>query len=122
MREKLYLIKIKKIVITRYKLKTVEDLDESQIDDFYKMIGANVKKMRNKRGMTQLQLSQALGHKSVGLVSQSELYIKKQHFNLKHLYQLAYILDCNIEDFLIFEKNQRNADELKALEESFKSK
>ena len=81
-------------------MKTVEDLDENQIDDFYKMIGSNVKKIRNERGMTQLQLSQALGHKSVGLVSQSELYLKKQHFNLKHLYQLAYILDCNIEDFL----------------------
>jgi len=81
-------------------LKTVEDLDENQIDDFYKMIGSNVKKIRNKRGMTQLQLSQALGHKSVGLVSQSELYLKKQHFNLKHLYQLAYVLDCNIEDLL----------------------
>ncbi|MFA7569837.1 MAG: helix-turn-helix transcriptional regulator [Sulfurimonadaceae bacterium] len=81
-------------------MKTVEDLDENQIDDFYKMIGSNVKKIRNKRGMTQLQLSQALGHKSVGLVSQSELYLKKQHFNLKHLYQLAYVLDCNIEDLL----------------------
>ena len=80
--------------------KTVEDLEESQIDDFYKMIGSNVKKIRNERGLTQLQLSQALGHKSVGLVSQSELYLKKQHFNLKHLYQLAYILDCNVEDFL----------------------
>lgn len=81
-------------------MKTVEDLEENQIDDFYKMIGSNVKKIRNKRGMTQLQLSQALGHKSVGLVSQSELYLKKQHFNLKHLYQLAYVLDCNIEDLL----------------------
>ena len=81
-------------------MKSVEDLEESQIDDFYKMIGSNVKKIRNERGLTQLQLSQALGHKSVGLVSQSELYLKKQHFNLKHLYQLAYILDCNVEDFL----------------------
>ena len=81
-------------------MNTVEDLEESQIDDFYKMIGSNVKKIRNERGLTQLQLSQALGHKSVGLVSQSELYLKKQHVNLKHLYQLAYILDCNVEDFL----------------------
>ena len=81
-------------------MKTVDNIDETQIDDFYKKIGINVKKMRNKKGLTQLQLSQALGHKSVGLVSQSELYLKKQHFNLKHLYQLAYILDCEVEDFL----------------------
>jgi transcriptional regulator with XRE-family HTH domain len=54
---------------------------------------------RLEKGLTQLQLSQALGHKSVGLVSQSELYLKKQHFNIKHLYQIAYILDVDICTF-----------------------
>ena len=64
-------------------MKTVEDIEDSKIDDFYKLIGSNVKKIRNKRGISQLQLSQALGHKSVGLVSQSELYLKKQSHYLK---------------------------------------
>jgi len=72
-------------------LRTIEDIEENQIDDFYKLIGSNVKKMRNKKGLSQLQLSQALGHKSVGLVSQSELYLKKQHFNIKHLYKIAEV-------------------------------
>ena len=80
-------------------MKTVEDIEDSKIDDFYKLIDSNVKKIRNKRGISQLQLSQALGHKSVGLVSQSELYLKKQHFNIKHLYQIAYILDVPITTF-----------------------
>ena len=80
-------------------MQTVEDIEDSKIDDFYKLIGSNVKKIRNKRGISQLQLSQALGHKSVGLVSQSELYLKKQHFNIKHLYQIAYILDVPITTF-----------------------
>ena len=80
-------------------MKTVEDIEDSKIDDFYKLIGSNVKKIRNQKGLTQLQLSQALGHKSVGLVSQSELYLKKQHFNIKHLYQIAYILDVPITTF-----------------------
>ncbi|MGJ0303115.1 helix-turn-helix domain-containing protein [Aliarcobacter cryaerophilus] len=80
-------------------MKTVEDIEDSKIDDFYKLIGSNVKKIRNKRGISQLQLSQALGHKSVGLVSQSELYLKKQHFNIKHLYLIAYILDVPITTF-----------------------
>ena len=86
-------------MITRWILKTVEDLSENQIDDFYKLIGMNVKKKRVEKGITQLELSQSIGHKSVGLVSQSELYLKKQHFNIKHLYQIAYILDCDIKDF-----------------------
>ncbi|OHD95592.1 MAG: transcriptional regulator [Sulfurimonas sp. GWF2_37_8] len=80
-------------------MRTVEDIDENQIDDFYKLIGSNVKKKRMLKGLSQLQLSQALGHKSVGLVSQSELYLKKQHFNMKHLYQIAYILECEVNDF-----------------------
>lgn len=80
-------------------MKTVEDIEDSKIDDFYKLIGSNVKKIRNKRGISQLQLSQALGHKSVGLVSQSELYLKKQHFNIKHLYLIAYILNVPITTF-----------------------
>ena len=81
-------------------MRTIEDIDENQIDDFYKLIGSNVKIMRNKKVLSQLQLSQALGHKSVGLVSQSELYLKKQHFNIKHLYQIAFILECEVSDFL----------------------
>jgi len=81
-------------------LRTVEDISNTAIDDFYTQIGSNVKKQRETKGFTQLQLSQALGFKSVGLVSQSELYLKKQHFNLKHLYNIAYILECDIKDLL----------------------
>lgn len=81
-------------------MKSVEDIPEEAIDDFYKRIGSNVKHLREAKGLTQLQLSQALGFKSVGLVSQAELYLKKQHFNLKHLYQIAYILECDIKDLI----------------------
>ena len=80
-------------------MRTIEDIDENLIDNFYKNIGINVKSLRNSKKLTQLQLAQALGHKSVGLVSQSELYLKKQHFNMKHLYQIAYILDVDICEF-----------------------
>lgn len=77
-------------------MKTIEDLDQSIIDDFHRQIGRNVKKYRELKGYSQLALSQALGHKSVGLVSQAEIYLKKQHFNLEHLYKIAYILECDM--------------------------
>jgi len=80
-------------------LKNADELPLETIDNFYKQIGMNVKKQRELKGYTQLQLSQALGHKSVGLVSQAEIYLKKQHFNIEHLYKIAYILECNINDF-----------------------
>jgi len=66
---------------------------------FYKTIGSNVKKKREEKGLTQLALSEMMNLKSSGLISQSELYIKKQHFNLKHLYLIGSILECDIKDF-----------------------
>ena len=78
---------------------TIEDISDEDVDNFYKLIGKNVKRIRNANKLTQLQLSQLLGHRSVGLVSQSELYLKKQHFNVKHLYQLSLILDIDICEF-----------------------
>lgn len=84
-------------------MKTVDDINETDIDNLHIRIGMNVKKYRELRGITQLQLSLAMNLKSPGLISQSELYLGKQHFNIKHLYQLAYILECNISDF--FEEN-----------------
>ena len=70
-----------------------------EVDIFYRKIGENVKKRREQKKITQLQLSHMLGFKSVGLVSQAELYLNKQHFNLKHLYMLAILLDCEVQDF-----------------------
>ena len=87
------------------RVKTIEDLDMNDIDIFHRSIGKNVKKYRELKGYSQLALSQALGHKSVGLVSQAEIYHKKQHFNLEHLYKIAYILECDITLLLKIDEN-----------------
>lgn len=81
-------------------MKNIDELPPETIDNFHKRIGRNVKKFRIQKGLTQLQLSYALNHKSVGLVSQAELYLNKQHFNLEHLYKIAYILECSLSDLL----------------------
>lgn len=80
-------------------MKSIDDITDTDIDNLYLRIGSNVKKYRELRGMTQLQLSLALNLKSPGLISQGELYLQKQHFNVKHLFLLAYILECDITDF-----------------------
>lgn len=80
-------------------MKNIEDISDVDIDMLYRRIGVNVKKYRELQGFTQLQLALAMNLKSPGLISQGELYLKKQHFNIKHLYQLAHILECDITDF-----------------------
>jgi len=81
-------------------LKSIDELKPDTIDNFHKKIGENVKKYRMKKGYSQLQLSYALNYKSVGLISQAELYLNKQHFNLEHLYKIAFVLECDICDLL----------------------
>ena len=89
-------------------MKSADELPNETIDNFYKQIGINVKKQREQKGYTQLELSQALGHKSVGLVSQAELYLKKQHFNIGHLYKIAYVLECKLSDLLVDAYNRNS--------------
>ena len=81
-------------------MRNADELPSETIDNFYKQIGYNVKKQRELKGLTQLELAHALGHRSVGLVSQAEIYLKKQHFNIWHLYKIAYILECELCDLL----------------------
>lgn len=70
-------------------------MNEEGINNLYKRIGANVKKKREEKGMTQLDLAIAIGQKSTTIISQAELASKK-HFNIKHLYKIAKALECNI--------------------------
>lgn len=79
--------------------KNIDEISINAIDNFHKTIGANVKRLRESKGYSQLKLAELIGHKSVGLVSQAEIYHNKQHFNLTHLYKIAYVLECNIDDF-----------------------
>lgn len=59
-------------------------------------IAENVKCQRKKKGMSQLNLALAMGHKSVGLVSFVEAGINNRRFNLEHLANIAKILDISI--------------------------
>lgn len=72
---------------------------DKEIADLYKRIGSNVKKKREEKGMTQLDLAIAIGQKSTTIISQAELASKK-HFNVKHLYMIAKVLECDICDLL----------------------
>lgn len=77
------------------KAKGEEDLREW----LHKLIGSNVKKLRVQKGMSQLELSYALGLKSVSLVSKAEIGLERKHFNLEHLAKIAQILEVDIREF-----------------------
>lgn len=66
----------------------------------YKKIGQRVKEIRTEKGVSQLALAMAIGHKAVGTVSMGELCLNNKHFNIEHLFKIAEVLEVNVCEFL----------------------
>ena len=75
-------------------------ITEDKMSSIYKQIGTNVKRLRSQKGISQLELSLAIGHKAVGTVSMAELCTNNKHFNIEHLVKIADVLDIDICEFL----------------------
>lgn len=74
-------------------MKNIETMDNDYIENLYKKIGQKVKEIRTQKGVSQLALAQAIGHKSVTVISCSEICHKNYHFNIEHLAKIAYVLE-----------------------------
>ena len=66
-----------------------------EINNFYSRIGENVAAARQKKGISQLELAEGIGHTSTTVVSLAELN-KGKHFNLEHLYKISRFLNVDI--------------------------
>ncbi len=74
-------------------------MEDVEIEKEHIKIGKNVSKFRNKKGISQLELSLRLGHKSVSIVASAEKFYKKKHFNVEHLLKISNVLDVEICEF-----------------------
>lgn len=75
------------------------EISSLKMDGIYKKIGQNVKQIRQQKGVSQLALAMAIGHKAVGTISMAELNINKKHFNIEHLAKIADVLEVDICEF-----------------------
>ena len=73
---------------------------EKELDDFYVLIGNNVKRIRKERGISQLDMALTIGYKSASFFGKAELCSDSKHFNLEHLYRLAKALKIDVREFL----------------------
>ncbi|MCT7446451.1 helix-turn-helix transcriptional regulator [Aliarcobacter skirrowii] len=80
-------------------MKHIDDIEDNYIRDYHKMIGLNVKRIRNEKGISQLDLAHKIGHKSVSIISCAEINHKNNHFNIEHLLKIAYVLEVDICEF-----------------------
>jgi len=55
-------------------------VDKSKIAEFHKQIGTNVKKAREEKGMSQLELAILIGHRSSSFISNCENSKNGEHF------------------------------------------
>ncbi len=76
-----------------------KDFTEEELENFYKIIGNNVKKVRQNKSVTQMQLANAIGHNSVGHIAKAELNKYGKHFSIENLYKISKILDVPISVF-----------------------
>ncbi len=67
---------------------------------FIKLSVRNLAKYRKEKGLSQLDLSLAMGYKSVSVVSGAEIYYNGNIFNLEHLLKISQILNIEISEFL----------------------
>ncbi len=72
------------------------EITDDKMQSIYRKIGENVKKEREKKGMSQLHLALAIGHNSVSTVSMSERCLQNKHFNIEHLVKIADVLGVDV--------------------------
>lgn len=75
-------------------------MEKTTIEELYQYVGKNVANYRKEKEMSQLDLSLAMGYKSVSVVSSGEVCYKGKHFNLEQLHKISQILEKDICDFL----------------------
>lgn len=69
------------------------------LEEIERFVISRVRKIRESKGITQEELSLAIG-KNIGFISQIEAPSKKAKYNIVHLNLIAKVLDCSPKDFL----------------------
>lgn len=68
--------------------------------ELYDIITENVKRERQKRGLSQLKLANILEHQSTSYVARIELRQDGVNYNLSHLLKIADEFEMDIRDLI----------------------
>ncbi len=72
---------------------------DDEINEFFNNISDNVKRIRQDKNLSQLEVALSIGQKSSGFYANAENYSHGKHFNLVHLFKIAKLFQCDIKDF-----------------------
>lgn len=95
----LFIVKLKLKHRVKNKMKSLSLVKDEDINNFYKLVSENVKRIRNEKNKPQLDLVLEMGLKSTAFYSRCENFKDNHHFNMEHIFKIAIILDVDIKDF-----------------------
>lgn len=74
---------------------------DKQVEKMYDIISANVARIREQKGYSQLQLALDIGLSGNAFIARAEKRTKNAHFNIGHLVKISTILEVDIHEFFI---------------------
>jgi len=77
------------------------EFSDEEIKNFHRVISNNIKKIRKKKNISQLDLALAIGHKSMSTIAKIEAGLENKHYNVEQLYKIAKVLNVSICDFFV---------------------
>ena len=79
-------------------MNTIDDL-EKYSNNILDVVSANVKKYREEKGLTQIQLALEIGLTGGAYLGRAEIRKENHHFNIKHIVKIAKVLDVDVCKF-----------------------
>ncbi|RXJ67672.1 transcriptional regulator [Halarcobacter ebronensis] len=77
----------------------IAEITEEESNKFHQNISKNVRKIRQEKNLTQLDVSLALGLSNPSFITNAESMSSDKKFNLNQLHKLSIIFNINICEF-----------------------
>ena len=75
-------------------------VEKEELDTFHRNISNNVKEIRQKRKMSQIEVALSIGQRSSGFYANAENYAHGKHFNIEHIYKLSKLFEVDMHTLL----------------------
>ena len=75
------------------------DFTDEEIKNFHHTISDNIRKIRKRKNITQLDLALSIGHKTMSTIGKIEARLEDKHYNVEQLYKIAKVLNVDICEF-----------------------
>jgi putative transcriptional regulator len=79
---------------------------DRDISKFHSLIAKNVKRLRQEKEISQLDLALTIGHKSTSTIGKIEAGLENKHYNVEQLYKISVALQVDVCEFFKEDKKK----------------